>query len=75
MMPAYRLTQALGFGELSGLRGIAEVCSKLVELISRRCVSAGLGRLCSAFQIRRDLFGDLLILRRIRLLELLEFAQ
>ena len=75
MMPAHRLSQALGCWELSGLRGIAKVCSKLVELIGRRCVPAGLGRLGGAFEIRGDLLGDFLILNRVRLLELLEFEQ
>ena len=75
VMPACRLSQALDVGELSGLRGVGKVCRKLVELIGQRCVPAGLGSLRGAFQIRRDLLSDLLILRRVRLLELLKFAQ
>lgn len=74
MMAACGLRQILEIGHLAALRGCREVCCKLTELIRCRRIAVCLGRLGGALQVLRDLLGDLLILRWIRLLELLERA-
>ena len=74
MMAADRLGQILDVGELAGLRGVRKIGGKLVEL-GRRCgVAIRLGSLGGALQIRGDLLGNLLVLGRVRLLQLLERA-
>ena len=75
MMAAGRLRQVLEVGELAAGRGVLEVGRKLVELARRRRVAACLGRLGGALQVGGNLRGDLLVLSRIRLLKLLEFAR
>ena len=75
VMAAGRLSQILDVGELAAGRGVREVRSKLVELARCCRIAVRLRRLRSAFEIRGDLLGNLLILGRVRLLELLERAQ
>jgi len=69
--PAHCLSQVLHIGHLAALRGLREVGRHLVELARRRRIAVSLRCLGSALQIRSDLLGHLLILRRIRLLNLL----
>ena len=71
MVSTKGLSQILNIGELAALRGLREVGRHLVELARRRRIAVSLRCLGSALQIRSDLLGHLLILRRIRLLNLL----
>lgn len=75
MMPRGRLSQILDVGELAAGGGVREVCCQLVELAGRSRVAVGLGRLSGALQVRGDLLCDLLILGRVRLLQLLQCTQ
>lgn len=74
MVAADRLRQVLDIGELAALGGVLEVGGELVKLGSRRRIAVRCGGLGGALQIGGDLLRDLLILGRIRLLELLESA-
>jgi len=71
---ANRLRQILDIRQLATLRGVREISRKLVELIRRRGIAFGLGGLGGVMQVRRNLFSDLRVLGRIRLLKLLERA-
>ena len=69
------LSQILDVGELTTVRGVGEVCRELAELVRRCRVAVRLSCFSRALQVRSDLLGDLLILGRVRLLELLKGAE
>lgn len=71
---AHCLSQILDIGKLARGRGVREIGSQLVELSRGRRIALRLGSLGGALQVGGDLLGNLLILGRIRLLELLERA-
>lgn len=71
-MGTRRLSQILYIRKLAGLRSVREVRRKLVELVGGCCIALRLGSLGGVPQVRGDLSGDLLVLGRIRLLELLQ---
>lgn len=75
VMAADCLGKILDVGELPALRGVGEVSGKLVELARRRRVAGRRRSLGGVLQIDSDLLGDLLVLGRVRLLQLLERAQ
>jgi hypothetical protein len=75
MMPAERFRQILNVRKLAGLRRIGKVRCKLRQLASGGRITGVLRGLGRVGQIRRDLLCDLLILRRVRLLNLLKLAQ
>ena len=66
------LRQVGDIGELAGLGRVREVGGQLVELIRCAGVAILLGRLSRALQVCRDLLRNLLILRGVRLLKLLQ---
>ena len=70
----HRLRQILDVGELAAGRGGVEIRRKLVQLRRRRRLALWLGGLGGRFEIRGDLLRDLRVLRRIRLLKLLQCA-
>ena len=74
MARADRLRQILHIRELSALRGAGEVRRQLIELRGLRRIAVRSGGLRGAFQVRRDLLRDLLVLGRIRMLKLLQRA-
>ena len=76
VMPTARdgLGQILNIGQLAGLGGIGEVRRQGAELVRRGRIAVRLGGLGRILQVRGDLLCDLLVLRRIRLLKLLEDA-
>ena len=71
-MDTRRLSQILDIGKLAAGGGVGEIRRQLVELVRGCGIALRLGRLRGALQIRRDLLGDLFILGRIGLLELLK---
>ena len=75
VMAAESFGQILNTGKLAATGSIGEVRPELVQFVGRIGVSLGLRRLCGVMQVRRDMLGDLLILRRVVLLKLLERAQ
>ncbi len=74
VMAADRLGQILQIRELAVLRRIREIRGQLVELARGGRIAVCLGSLRGRFEIRRNLLRHLLILRRVRLLQLLEGA-
>ncbi len=72
---ADRLREVGNVRQLPVLRSGGEVSGKLVELACRRGVTLRLRGLRSLLQVSGDLLRDLLVLRRVRLLKLLERAQ
>jgi hypothetical protein len=75
MATADRLRQILDVGKLAGFRCVGEVRGELVELIGGGRVAVVARGLRGGLEVGRNLTGKLLILSRIRLLELLERAQ
>lgn len=71
---ADRLRQILDAGELAALGGVGEVGGELIELVGRGSIAVRLGGLGRALQIGGDLLRNLLIFRRVGLLELLQLA-
>ena len=74
VVAAESLRQVLYVGDLAACRGFREVGGKLVELVRHGRITLRLGSLGGALQIRSDLLGNLLVLGRVRLLELLKRA-
>lgn len=74
VMASDRLCQILNIGELAALGCAREIGRNTVELVRGCRITFGLCRLGGLLQIGRDLLRDLLILRWIRLLKLLERA-
>lgn len=72
---ADRLREILDVWQLPGLRGGGEIRRELVELAGRGRIAGRLGRLGGALQVGGDLRGYLLILRGVRLLQLLQGVQ
>ena len=70
-----RFRQILHIGELAAARRVVKVGGKLVELVGRGCISLRLGGLGGDLEVGSDLLRDLLILRRVGLLQLLERGQ
>lgn len=68
------LRQILHVGKLAALRGGGEILRKLAELGRLGRIAFGRGGLGGRLQIRGNLLGDLLVLGRVRLLELLQRA-
>ena len=73
--PTHGFGQILDVGELAALRRVGEVRRKLVELIRGCSVAIQGSGLSGILQVGGDLLRDLLILDRVRLLDLLECAQ
>lgn len=71
MTAADRLGQILDIGDLAVGRSTLEVGRELAQPVRRCRIAFSLSRLGGVLQIRGDLLGDLPILTRIRLLELL----
>jgi hypothetical protein len=74
-MACRSVRQVLHVRKLAGAGGVRKVAGKLVELGRHRLFAIRLGILGGAFQTRGYLLGNLLILRWVGLLELLERAQ
>ncbi len=72
---AQSLREILNIRQCVVLRSVLKVGSELVQLIRLGSVAIGGGGFGRALQIGRNLRGDLLILRGIRLLELLQSTQ
>jgi len=75
VVTAEGLRQVRNIRKLAAAGSVGEIRRKLVEKIGRVRVSLGLRGLCSALEVRCDLLGDLLVLRRVVLLKLLQRAQ
>ena len=74
VMTRGRLRQILEVGELTAGRGVGEVSRQLIELVGGYRVAVRLRGLSVALEVGRDLLCDLLVLGRIRLLQLLQLA-
>jgi len=75
VMAPKRLRQILNIGELAAFGGVRKIGRKLAQLVRCRGIALRLGGLGGIFKIRRNLLGNLLVLRRVRLLHLLEHTQ
>ena len=69
------ICQILDAGELSAAGRALEIRSELAQLGCFAGIALGACLLCGSRQICRYLGGDLRVLRRIRLLQILEFVQ
>jgi hypothetical protein len=74
VMSAECLRQILDARELIALRGIRKVSGQLIELVCQRGIALRLSALGARLEVRSDLLGNLLVLRWVRLLNLLENA-
>ena len=75
MAPAAdRLRQIRDIGELAALRGVREIRRELGELGGRRRIAVRGSGFGGILQVGGDLLGDLLVLGRVRLLQLLQRA-
>src|SRR5579883_3131925 len=68
------LRKILKVGKLPGARSLREIRRQLVQLIRRRRVALGIRLFRRALQVIRNLLGDLPVLGRTGLLNLLEAA-
>ena len=75
MTAAHGLREILDIGELTALRGVGEVRSKLAQLARGRGIATRCGSLGGALQVSSDLLRNLCVLSRIRLLKLLQRVQ
>jgi len=71
---ADRLRQVRHVGELTACRSVGKVRRQRVELRRRRRIAIRCRGAGGALQVGGDLLGDLLVLRRVRLLQLLQRA-
>lgn len=71
---ADRLCQIRHVGELAALRGVGKIGRQRVELSGCRRIAVGGRSLRRILQVGGDLLGDLLVLGRVRLLQLLQLA-
>lgn len=69
------LSQIAKVRKLAALRRVREVGCQLIKLASPRGIAVGLVRLRGGLEIGRDLLGELCVLGRILLLELLKLTQ
>src|ERR1035438_2650138 len=74
MMTADRLRQILHIGELAALGGARKVVGKLRELGRRRGIAGRRSVLRGCLEVGSDLRRDLLVLGRVRLLQLLKLT-
>jgi len=75
MMAANSLAQILNIRKLAGLRRALKIGRELAKLAGLRRIAIGLRRIGRGLEVGGDLRGNLLILRRILLLQLLQIAQ
>ncbi len=75
MAAANSLRQILQVWQLAALGSVREIRRQLVQLGRCGGIAVCLGSLGRALQIRSDLLCDLLILSRVRLLQLLQSAR
>jgi len=73
--PAQSLRQVLDIGKLAALRCFGKVRRELIQLLRRSGITVGLSRLGSALQVGGNLFGDLFVFGRVRLLKLLQSVE
>ena len=69
------LGQVRDVGKLPALRGVVKIRRQLVELVSRVGIAVVSGRLRGILQVAGDLAGDLLVLRGVGFLQLLQSVQ
>ena len=74
MVTADGLREVLDVGELTAFGGARKVGGQLVELRRRCGIAVRLCGLRRGLQVGRNLLSNLLVLRRVRLLKLLERA-
>lgn len=74
MSATNRLGQVLYIRQRVVLRSRTKVAGQLIQLVGLRRIAIGTGGTGSALQIRSNLRSDLLILGRVRLLQLLQRA-
>ena len=70
VMSRGRLSQVQNVGELAAGRGVRKVRRELIELVGHGRIAVGLGGLGGGLQVGGDLLCNLLVLGRIRLLQL-----
>jgi hypothetical protein len=74
MAAADRLSQVRYVGQLAALAGVAKIRRELSELGGGRGISVRCRGFRCALQVGGNLLGDLLVLGRVRLLQLLQLA-